>query len=105
MVRRSASRRGDSFTSTSRRSHSRLKRTEPSLELGQESKIVFVEEPDVGNAVTQHGNAFHSHAGGIPGNRLGIVAHLTEHLGVHHSRSENLDPPRLLTDAAAALAA
>ena len=69
--------------------------------LFQETQIVTEEIANVVDAVFQHGNTLRPHAEGKPAKYIGIIATIAEHLGVHHTGSENLQPPTLLTDRAA----
>ena len=55
--------------------------------------------------VLEHGDALDAHPEGPAGHFLGIVAHVAEHVRVHHPRAEDLEPAALLADAAAVAAA
>ena len=67
----------------------------------QETKIVFVEQPDVIDAVLQHGDALDAHAEREAGVALGVVADGFEDRGVHHAAAADLEPARPLADRAA----
>src|SRR3990172_5769426 len=70
-------------------------------ELAEEAQVVLEEEPDIVDAVLEHGDALDAHAEGPARHLLGVIAHIAEHVGMHHARAQDLDPPILLADAAA----
>src|SRR5712664_868492 len=70
-------------------------------ELLQEPQIVFVEQPDVVDAVLQHGHALEPEAERETGNLLRVVADGLEDGRMHHAAAEDLEPPRVLAGPAA----
>src|SRR4029450_10089195 len=69
--------------------------------LFQEAEVVTEEIANIVDAVFQHGDTLRPHAEGKPAKHLGVIAAIAEHLGMHHTGSENLQPPALLADRAA----
>src|SRR5262245_15546734 len=61
-------------------------------ELPEEAAVALVEHANIGHAVAEHDEALHADAEGIAGPALGIVADRTEHVGVHHARTEHFEP-------------
>src|SRR6516162_5300053 len=104
MVRRSATSFGVASVSTNSRSQPNRIFTDRRLasELGEKPEIALEEEPDVVYPELEHRDSLDAHAERPPRHRLGVVADVAEHLRVHHAAAENLEPPRLLTHAAAA---
>src|SRR5258708_4042446 len=72
-------------------------------ELGEEADVVLEEQPDLGNAVPQHGDAFEAHSKREAGDLLRIVADRAEHVRMHHAGAQHLEPARTLAHAAALL--
>ena len=70
------------------------------LELSQETQVVLIEQPDIINAVFEHGNTLNTQSKGKATVLLGIVAHHLKDFRVDHSGSENLQPAGLFTDPA-----
>src|SRR2546429_5407369 len=60
--------------------------------LPQKPQIIFVEEPDVVDAIADHGDAFDAEAEGPAGPDFGIVADVLEHLRMHHAAAGDLQP-------------
>lgn len=69
------------------------------MELSQESKIVLKEQTNVVDPVLEHGDTLHAHSEGEARNLFGIVADEAKDLRVDHSGTQDLQPPRTLTDA------
>src|SRR6185436_9440847 len=63
-----------------------------SSELGQEADVVREEIPEVGHAVAEHDEPLHARAKGESGPALRIVSDFAEHVRMHHSRPQNLEP-------------
>src|SRR5207302_11505236 len=61
-------------------------------ELPQKPQIIFVEEPDVVDAIADHGDAFDAKAEGPAGPDFGIVTDVLEHLRMHHAAAGDLQP-------------
>src|SRR5690606_31605107 len=76
-----------------------------SAELGQESHVAAVEQPDVGDAVAHHRDALRSHSAGPSAPALRIEPTIAEHRLVHHSATEDLHPAGSLAGATTAAAA
>src|SRR5437867_3127418 len=70
-------------------------------ELLQEPQIVFVEQPDVVDAVLQHGDALEPEAERETGDLLRVVADGLEDGWMHHAAAKDLEPPRVLAGPAA----
>src|SRR6059036_1108931 len=69
-------------------------------ELGQEAQVVLVQQPDVVDAVLQHGDPLDAEAEGEAGVALGVVADLRENGRMDHPGAAQLDEPRALAPAA-----
>src|SRR4051812_47955593 len=61
-------------------------------ELGEESRVVLVEQADVVDPVAPHAEALDAEAEGEPGDLLGIVADRAEDIGIDHAGAPHLDP-------------
>src|ERR1043165_7739907 len=61
-------------------------------ELPQKPQIIFVEQPDIIDAITNHGDAFDAEAKGPAGPHFRIVADVFEHPRMHHSTAGDLEP-------------
>src|SRR3954447_11881604 len=75
-----------------------------SSELVQEPDVVLVEHPQVGHAVLEERDPLDPHAEREALDALGVVAvlaHVAEHVRVHHPGAEDLDPARALAQRAA----
>src|SRR5262245_22397940 len=70
--------------------------TRISCELAEEAQVVLEEEADVVDPVLEHGHALDAHAERPPGDVFGIVAHVAQDLRMHHARTQDLQPARLL---------
>src|SRR5687768_17313717 len=75
------------------------------LELSQEPQVVPVEEPEVVDAVAEHGDALRPHAEGEAAVLVGVYAAVHEHLRVDHPRAHDLQPACVLARPAARPAA
>jgi hypothetical protein len=62
------------------------------LKLLQKPRVVFVEEADVVDAVTDHRDAFDAEAERPAGPDFRVVADVLEDLGVHHAAAGDLKP-------------
>src|SRR5687767_8952843 len=62
------------------------------LELFQETRVVFVEEANVVNAVTNHGDAFDAEAERPASPDFRIVINILENLWMHHAAAGNFEP-------------
>src|SRR5207247_10165380 len=60
--------------------------------LVQESHVRIVQNPYVGNVVTQHGDSSRSHAECPSGVAIAIESGGVKHRGMHHPRAEYLHP-------------
>ena len=60
------------------------------LKLAQEARVIFVKEPDVVDAVAQHGDAFDTEAKRPTAPFLGIEPDLLQHSRMHHAATGNL---------------
>src|SRR5260370_7725118 len=76
-----------------------------SRELSQEAQVVLEEQPEVVDPVLEHRDALDPHAERPPGDLLGVVADVPQHLRMHHPRAQDLDPAALLAQPAARAAA
>src|SRR6266536_6469184 len=61
-------------------------------ELPQKPQVIFVKQPDIIDAIADHGNAFDAEAERPPGPDLGIVADVFKHLRMHHAAAGDLEP-------------
>ena len=71
------------------------------LKLLQELQVVLEEQPQVVDAVFQHGDAFHAHAESEARVFLRVDAAGNEDVGVAHATAEDFNPTRVLADVAA----
>jgi len=71
------------------------------LKLFQELQVVLEEQPQVVDAIFQHGDALHTHAEGEARVLLRVDAAGNEDVGVAHAATQNLNPTRVLADVAA----
>ena len=71
------------------------------LKLLQELQVVLEEQPQVVDAVFQHGDALHAHAESETRVFLRVNAAGDEDIGVAHATAEDFNPTRVLTDVAA----
>src|SRR5262245_348947 len=60
--------------------------------MAEPAEIGFKERAEVGDAVFQHGDAVEPHAEGKALPLIGIETAGPDHSGMHHSRSEDLEP-------------
>src|SRR5215813_10690254 len=72
-----------------------------SRELRQESHVVLEEQPDIVDAVLQHGDALDTEPEGEAGDALGVVAHPLQNTGMHHAGAAHFDEARALATVAA----
>ena len=70
-------------------------------ELFQESNIIFTEEPDVCNAIFQHGRSFDTHPKRITTIFLRINIAVLKHFRVNHPAAKDFKPTGVLTNCAA----
>jgi len=70
----------------------------------QEPEIVVPEVADVVDAEAQHGDALHAEAEGEAGKARGVVAAITQHVGMHHPAAADLQPTAAAHPAASPLA-
>src|SRR5262245_52722489 len=70
------------------------------LELPQKAQVVLEEEPQIVDAIAQHGDAIDAHAPREAGVSLGIHTGGLQHVRMDHAASRDLEPARLLADAA-----
>src|SRR5690625_1381222 len=66
-------------------------------ELVQKTDIIFIERPDIVNAVAEHRNPVNAHTECIPGHLFGIEIHSPEDVGIHHAGSQYFKPLPLFT--------
>src|SRR5690606_19691916 len=92
VVNSSARRSPSESTSTHSRSHSRLIRTSRLPELLEKTQVVLEEQTQVVHAVTQHREPLDSHAECVAAVLLGIDAHVTEDVRMHHAAAQDLEP-------------
>ena len=71
------------------------------FKLLQEAQIVLEEQPQVVDAVFQHGNALHTHAEGKACVFLWVDAAGNENIGVAHAATKDFNPTSMLADVAA----
>src|SRR2546427_6294367 len=64
----------------------------PFSKLFQKPQIILVEQPDVVDAIADHGDALDAEAEGPAGPHFRIVADVFEHLRMHHAATGNLQP-------------
>ncbi len=69
--------------------------------LTQEAQVVLEEQPQILDAVLQHRDPLDAHAERPARHFLGVVADVAQHVRVDHARAEDLQPSRLLAQAAA----
>ena len=100
----SAGARSVATNSRSQRVETLIPRPRP-RPLPEEAQVVVEEEADVVDAVLEHGDSLDAHAERPASHGLGVVAHVPEHVRVHHARAEDLEPAVLLADPAPAAAA
>src|SRR3989442_3677401 len=70
----------------------RVGTTHPLLKLFQKPQIILVEQPDVVDAITDHGDALDAEAEGPAGPDFRIVTDVLEHLRMHHAAAGDLQP-------------
>src|SRR5712691_9525078 len=73
--------------------------------LSEKPQVVLEEKPDVVDAVLEHGDTLDPHAERPPRDLFRIVADVAQHLRMHHSGAEDLEPARLPADPTALAAA
>src|SRR6476660_7071640 len=96
-VSRAPTSAGSSPGSTYSFSQSRLNFISPSQrELFQEPEIVLEEQPDVVDAIFQHGDPIHPEPEDEAGEGLGVVADGAQHIGVNHTGAAHFQPSGLL---------
>src|SRR5437016_5321332 len=66
--------------------------TFPFLELLQKTEIVFVKEPNVIDAIPNHGDALDAEAKGPAGPDFRVVADVFKDLGMHHAAAGDFQP-------------
>ena len=71
------------------------------FEFSEEAEVVFAEEAEVFYLVFQVGDPLNSHTEGVTGVDLGVDTTCFQHVGVHHTTSENLNPSGSLAERAA----
>src|SRR5271165_1613321 len=76
-----------------------------SWKLPQELQIVFEEQPQIIDAVTQHREPVDAGAQGITLPLFAVDARGRQYIGMNHSAAENFQPAGVLADAAARTAA
>src|SRR5918996_6014871 len=69
-------------------------------ELSQESQVVLKKEPDVINAVFEHGDPFHPHSEREARNLLRVVTDKTKDLRIDHAGTQNFQPAGCLANPA-----
>src|SRR5207245_5101576 len=62
------------------------------LKLFQEPQIILVEQPDVVDAIADHGNALDAEPEGPAGPDFRIVSDVFKHLRMHHAAAGDLQP-------------
>src|SRR5690606_40513745 len=77
---------------------SSLFRPVPSTKLPQEAKVVLEEDPQIIDAVAQHGKPLQAGAKGVAGITLGIDADVAEDLWMHHAAAEHFQPAGVLAE-------
>src|SRR5258708_16975844 len=71
----------------------------------QEAQVVAGEQPDVVDAVAQHGDPLDAQPEGEAAIFVGIVANIAQHARINLAGAAHLEPAAVLTDAAAAATA
>src|SRR5581483_8584565 len=71
---------------------SRPPRTSNLTELSQESQVVLKKQPNVVDAVLEHGDALHAHAEGEAGDLFRIVADESKNRRIDHAGAEDFEP-------------
>src|SRR5688572_24974900 len=69
-------------------------------ELAQEPQIILKKEPDIVDAVFQHGNALHSHAEGEAGNLFRVITDEAKNRGINQAGTEYFQPAGAFANAA-----
>src|SRR5680860_1336345 len=70
-----------------------------------EPKVILIEQAQIRDTVFQHGDSLYPHAKGETGVSFHIVVHKSEHVGINHARSQDLQPSTLTTYPAAVTSA
>lgn len=71
------------------------------MKLLQKFKVVFKKQAQVINAVTQHGQSFHTHAESESAVNFVVDIDRFEHFGMDHAATHNFQPARLAANPAA----
>ena len=66
------------------------------LKLIEKSDIILIKEPDVFDAIPEGCNPLNAHTERPACIHFGIVTDKSEYVGIHHSTTENLQPPAVL---------
>jgi len=75
------------------------------LELSEKSNVVFKQQPDVIDAIAEHGDPFHPDPEGKTRVLLRIVTHMSKNFRMDHPAAQDFHPPGVRTDPAAFSAA
>ena len=67
-------------------------------ELSEKPHVIVKKDPDIINAVFQHGDSLNAHAKSKSGDPGRVVADIFKHGGMDHAGAENLEPSGLGTD-------
>jgi hypothetical protein len=76
-----------------------------SWKLAQEANVILEKRLQIRDPVTEHRQTIHAHPKRESGETLCVVSHKSVHGGIHHSRTEELDPAGKFARAAAAASA
>src|SRR6266550_1473011 len=60
--------------------------------LPQKSHVVLIKQPDIVDAISNHGDALDAEAEGPTGPDLRVVPHILEHLGMDHAAAGDFQP-------------
>ena len=75
------------------------------LKLAKEAQIIFIVEPNIVNAILQHGDTLDAQTEGKSAVLIRVIANLLEDLGIYHSGSKYFKPAGMLADTASLPAA
>ena len=68
--------------------------------MAQKPEIILKEQPDIVDAIFQHGDTLHAHAKGKAGNFLRIIADELKNRRIDHAGAENFEPAAGFADPA-----
>ena len=73
----------------------------PGSKLLQKTQVILEKQPQIADAVTQHGQALHTHAKRKAREIFRIDTAIGEHIGMHHPATHDFEPAALFADPAA----